>query len=65
MGVSVRTDAGRYTEWRDWKSGTLVGREFYVAADEPAETHNRIDDSRYAEAQAAAERALRAQFPPR
>lgn len=65
MGVSVRTTAGRYTEWRDWKTGTLVGREYYPAEDEPAETHNRIDDPRYAEARSAAERMLRAQFPPR
>ncbi len=65
MGVSVRTEAGRYTEWRDWKTGALVGREFYIAADEPAETVNRIDDPRHTAAQSIAEQVLHQQFPPR
>ena len=63
MGYSVRTTAGRYTEWRDWKSGQIVAREFYEEADEPAETRNAIDQPRLASAQGEAERLLRQQFP--
>ncbi len=63
MGYSVRTAAGRYTEWRDWGTGQPVAREFYAAADEPAETVNRVDDPAYAAAVAAAERILRQTHP--
>ena len=65
MGVSARTARVRYTEWRDWKTGATMARELYEEADEPAETHNRIDDSRLASAQREAETLLRAQFPSR
>ena len=41
MGVSVRTAAARYTEWRDWNCGEVVGRELYDSAQQPAELHNR------------------------
>jgi iduronate 2-sulfatase len=63
MGVSVRTAAGRYTEWRDWQSGDLIARELYEDRDEPAETRNLIDNPRLAEAQKEAEAQLRKQFP--
>ncbi len=63
MGCSVRTPLVRYTEWRDWKSGATVARELYEAADEPAETHNRVDEPRLADAQRAAEGLLRSRFP--
>lgn len=63
MGCSVRTDRVRYTEWRDWRTGATVARELYAAADEPAETRNRVDDPALAEAQREAERLLRARFP--
>lgn len=64
MGCSVRTPQGRYTEWRDWKTGGVIGRELYAEDDEPAETKNRIDDPALAAVQREAERRLRAQFPP-
>ncbi len=64
MGVSVRTAAVRYTEWRDWQTGKTVARELYEAADEPAETRSVLDDPRLAAAQREAEQLLRAQFPP-
>jgi iduronate 2-sulfatase len=63
MGVSVRTAEARYTEWRDWRTGATVGRELYLAADEPAETHNVIDAPAAAVVQSAAEKLLRDQFP--
>lgn len=63
MGVSVRTAAGRYTEWRDWKSGDTVAKELYLDNDEPAETKNQVDSPSLANIQAEAERLLRAQFP--
>ena len=63
MGCSVRTERVRYTEWRDWRTGATVARELYAAADEPAETRNRIDDPALAEAQREAEALLRGRFP--
>jgi iduronate 2-sulfatase len=63
MGYSVRTKDGRYTEWRDWTTGQPVAREFYVAADEPAETVNRVEDPAFAAAVRTAEQALLALHP--
>jgi hypothetical protein len=40
MGASMRTDRYRYTEWRDWSSGELVGVELYDHASDPLETRN-------------------------
>jgi iduronate 2-sulfatase len=65
MGCSVRTARVRYTEWRDWKTGATIARELYEEADEPAETHNRIDEPRLQSAQREGEALLRAQFPLR
>lgn len=63
MGVSVRTAQGRYTEWRDWKTGETVAREWYPEADQPAETRNALGDPATSAAQTAAENHLRGQFP--
>lgn len=63
MGVSVRTDDGRYTEWRDWKSGETVAREFYAVGDQPTEMVNRADDRDVAASCEAAAAMLRKQFP--
>jgi hypothetical protein len=41
MGYSVRTPLARYTEWRDWNTGTIADRELYLASDQPAETQNQ------------------------
>ena len=64
MGVSVRTAKVRYTEWRDWKSGDVIGRELYDNADEPRELRGVLDDPQFAKAQREAETLLRKQFPP-
>ncbi len=44
MGYSVRTQAGRYTQWRDWKTGQTLAEELYLASDEPSETKNVAND---------------------
>lgn len=62
MGYSVRTATARYTEWREWKTGKLLGAEYYDHARDPDEMVNRIKDDP-AELRAARQ-ALHAQFPP-
>lgn len=64
MGYSVRTSAGRYTEWRDWKAGTLVGAEYYDHMRDPSELSNRVDAREAAAEVKTARQALHAQFPP-
>ena len=65
MGYSVRTPHVRYTEWRDWETGKLVGRELYDHRSDPAEMNSVADDSSAdAAALADARRLLHAQFPP-
>ena len=44
MGYSLRTDAFRYTEWRDWKSGNTLARELYDHRQDADETVNRVND---------------------
>jgi iduronate 2-sulfatase len=63
MGCSVRTPRVRYTEWRDWKSGEVVGRELYDAHSDPVEMRNAVDDPRMADALSEAEVLLKKQFP--
>lgn len=63
MGYSVRTSTFRYTEWRDWKSGNIVGRELYDHATDPLEMRNAVDDARLAAALHEVESLLRNQFP--
>ena len=63
MGVSIRTAEARYTEWRDWRNGSVLAREFYDQEQQPEELINRIDDPRWASARARAESLLAAQFP--
>ena len=43
MGVSARTAAYRYTEWRDFDSGRVVARELYDHTNDPDENHNVVD----------------------
>ncbi len=64
LGTSVRTAAGRYTEWRDWKTGKILGAEYYDHARDPHELTNRLDAARESDAVNAARKALHAQFPP-
>ena len=40
MGYSLHTDRWCYTEWRDFKSGRIVGLELYDNQNDPAETVN-------------------------
>ena len=40
MGVSVRTDRIRYTEWRDWTTGETIARELYDHAADPTELND-------------------------
>lgn len=63
MGVSVRTERVRYTEWRDWKTGATVARELYDLARDPIEKVNRIDAPELAAEQQAAAALLAKQFP--
>ena len=44
MGYSLRTDRYRYTEWRDWKTGTIVAQELYDHQTDPGENHNIASD---------------------
>lgn len=64
MGYSVRTAAGRYTEWREWVTGKLIGAEFYDHARDPNELTNRLDAAKDSEELKAARKALHAQFSP-
>jgi iduronate 2-sulfatase len=64
MGYSARTAAGRYTEWRDWKSGKVLGAEYYDHTRDPNELTNRLDSAQETDDVKAARAALHAQFPP-
>lgn len=64
MGYSARTAAGRYTEWREWKTGKVLGAEWYDHARDPDEMTNRLDAAANSAELAAARRALHRQFPP-
>jgi len=64
MGYSVRTSSVRYTEWRDWKTKSVIARELYATEQDPAESKNRVDDPALKVQQVEAEKLLRAQFVP-
>lgn len=64
MGYSVRTASVRYTEWRDWKTKSVIARELYATEQDPAESKNRVDDPALKEQQVEAEKLLRVQFVP-
>ena len=63
VGYSVRTPQVRYTEWRDWQTGRVVGRELYEHATDPQEMKNAVDAPTDAAAFAEATKLLQAQFP--
>ena len=48
MGYSLRTDRFRYTEWRQWKTGLVLGRELYDHEHDPEETINLATDDQTA-----------------
>ena len=64
MGVSVRTQNLRYTEWRNFATGLVEARELYDHASDPGETRNVIGTHlRNAAALAQAQRLLEGTFP--
>lgn len=65
MGVSVRTQNVRYTEWRNFATGEVEAQELYHHVQDPGETHNQIDSPPDAEELAIARKLLEAQFPRR
>ncbi|MEZ6138960.1 MAG: sulfatase [Zavarzinella sp.] len=44
MGYSIRTADVRYTEWRDWETGKILGRELYEHRTDPGELNNTVDN---------------------
>ncbi len=64
MGYSVRIAAGRYTEWRDWTTGKVLGAEFYEHTRDPNELTNVLDPTKNTDDVRAARAALHKQFPP-
>jgi iduronate 2-sulfatase len=66
MGYSVRTAAGRYSEWRDWQTGKVLGAEYYdhTRSASTREGANRLEPAKETVDLKAARRALHAQFPP-
>ncbi|MGE3807188.1 MAG: sulfatase [Gemmataceae bacterium] len=64
MGYSVTTGNVRYTEWRDWKTGKVLGAEFYDHGRDPVELTNQAASAQDTAAFKAARQALHAQFPP-
>ncbi len=63
MGVSVRTERYRYTEWRDFKTGEVVASELYDHAADPDETINIIDTPPDAGTMANLKHLLEEKFP--
>ncbi|QDU21076.1 sulfatase [Urbifossiella limnaea] len=64
MGVSARTDHGRYTEWRDWTTGRVIASEWYDHSSDPHERVNRYEAVKDNREAAAVRRALHGRFPP-
>jgi iduronate 2-sulfatase len=64
MGYSIRTAKVRYTEWRDWTTGKVLGAELYDHVGDPAETRNVIDAPPNANDLAEAKELLNKAVPP-
>lgn len=64
MGYSVKTDKGRYTEWRDWNTGRVLGAEYYDHARDPREMVNRLSELGDSDETRIARQALHDVFPP-
>lgn len=64
MGYSIRTATHRYTEWRAWKDGALIGAELYAHESDPTELTNLAGSPEHALELKTARDALHAQFPP-
>ena len=63
MGVSVRTPTLRYTEWRDYDTGSVVASELYDHVRDEAEMNNVIANPGDAAALEQARQLLHRQFP--
>ncbi len=63
MGVSVRTDRYRYTQWRDFGGGQIVASELYDHQRDPQETRNLAPAPPDPSAMQAARRLLEKVFP--
>jgi iduronate 2-sulfatase len=59
MGYSLRMDAFRYTEWRDFRTGKPVAREFYDHGLDALENVNVADKPQYEAAQLKAAALLK------
>lgn len=65
MGVSMRTDQDRYTEWRDFKTGGVVARELYDHHQGPHETRNVVNEDKSVSVLGNLQAALAKTFPER
>jgi len=63
MGCSVRIASGRYTEWREWKTGKVLAAEYYDHTRDPNELTNRLDEMNDSTVLMGARDALHKQFP--
>ncbi|WP_395747547.1 sulfatase [Prosthecobacter sp.] len=64
MGVSVRTPTLRYTEWRDYDTGSVVADELYDHTRDEAEMKNVASSPQETAALQQARQLLYRQFPP-
>ena len=63
MGYSMRTDHYRYTEWREWGSGLVLGIELYDHDTDADETSNQAGSLSHWKAQRDLAAQLGIQFP--
>jgi iduronate 2-sulfatase len=63
MGYSIRTKTHRYTEWRAWSDGKLLGAELYHHGTDAAELNNVVAEASEAEALMVARKALEGMKP--
>ncbi len=63
MGYSMRTDRYRYTEWRDFKTGSVLARELYDHKTDPRETLNLAGHAKAAQTVAALAKQLAKTHP--
>jgi iduronate 2-sulfatase len=63
MGYSVYSQQYRYTEWRDWSNGKLIGSELYDHREDAREWKNLAEIPDRAKLRAELQRKLREVFP--
>lgn len=64
MGYSVRTSQARYTEWREWLTGKVLGTEFYEHPADREELNNKAMERKDSPEFREAQKGLHAAFPP-